>query len=171
MSVSTISIEDAKALLRDLPFLGPRPHINFFATFGTSGCLLNCEAERTFELTLKEQKDSLNPKTRQHRKQIRSLRDECGYRSARQEWFDAKTINASVDRGCGSCYVLRTLVCTIFAKEERCLSGLYEYSISQSFYFRQRRVGGQEVLRHFQLFQPRGMLLSVSDPLYKLTKS
>jgi hypothetical protein len=146
MSVIIANYKDAVLFAENARFAAPKVKKNFFDVFGTSGCILNCEDDRTRSRTEKKG-------VRLARK--KSLADFC--RNTRQEWFPASEIIASAAKGCGSCIALRQIIQDSFPGNESGLSDRYEYSIPPQFDLRRRPIVAAGPVESIQLFQPPGM--------------
>jgi hypothetical protein len=162
MSLTLLDCMDAIAIA-DTNTQRPVPKVtkSFFDVFGTTGCRLNCQLQRTIEQNFQHNKVKHVAHSRTERKWVRAARKEhhnqCS--GSHQEWFTASDITASSAQGCGSCSILRQIIQNLFSENEQGLSGRYEYSIPYlgSFEIKRRPLqDSKEPVEIIQLFQPPG---------------
>jgi hypothetical protein len=148
---------------KDIPSSSQGPDVtrlpvfkNFFDVFGTNGCQLNCNDERTLDANLHGEKTRAAVKTRKEKKKITFERKTqiSHFRESRKTWFDTTAIKASVEQGCNSCNILLKILVALFFRDTNDLSECYEYSIAQDFEVKYRRLGEEESIAIVQLFQP-----------------
>ena len=159
MSVEIVDFKNSVEPVHIAQHAGPRVKKNFFDVFGTTGCLLNCQTERTLEQDFQQKRAIHVPHSDRKNTKANSARKKHSrrVRRSRQEWFTANDIAASVAQGCGSCSALNHIIRDSFTGNEQGLSGQYEYSVSLDFELKRRPLGKEEPLERIQLFQPPGM--------------
>jgi uncharacterized protein YnzC (UPF0291/DUF896 family) len=159
MSVIIANYKDAIAFAKDAQCAAPQVKKNFFDVFGTSGCLLNCEDERTVNRNFQYNKMKHVIHSKAERKKVRLARKKylAEFRKTCQEWFTASEIIASAAQGFGSCSVLRQIIQSSFSGNEQGLSNIYEYSVLQDFDLIRRPISAEGPVETVQLFQPPGV--------------
>jgi hypothetical protein len=140
--------------------IAPKDWANLFEICGTSGCQLNCQSLQLHYQRWKAHakgraedvgdSSSLKSPPIQKNEERQSLKDF-------QEWFTSAEIAASAAQGCGSCKVMMDIFQLLFEDGGGShLSLDYQYSATNSFELRRRRIGEKDV-QVIMLFQPRGM--------------
>jgi hypothetical protein len=159
MSVIIANYKEAIAFAENARCAAPQVKKNFFDVFGTPGCLLNCEDERTVNQNFQYDKTKHVIHSRTERKKVRLARKKylAEFHETRQEWFTASEIIASAAQGCGSCSALRQIIQNSFFGNEQGLSNRYEYSVPQNFDLKRRPIDTEGSVETIQLFQPPGM--------------
>jgi hypothetical protein len=157
MSVKLVNLKVPGIPLIDAKLTAQRVTKTFFDVFGTTGCLLNCEAEKNLEDQFEYNKEKYDIKSKQDRKRVRAARAAHikQHKGSRQDWFIASEIKASAARGCGSCSVLRQVIQNLFSEDEQ-LGDEPEYSVSRDFQLSRRVWGGETPDVVIQLFQYPG---------------
>lgn len=161
MSIKIITNNDAIEIATDIISVGSQ-FVNFYEVFGTTGCLLNCEAERAVEQSYQpnvpDQVVGSVALRKAKRKERRSHRYQCS--SSTQEWFSGGKLQKSAKQGCGSCGVLKQIFHILFPGTAQEPSNLHEYSVSPDFVLKRRLLRGSDCVEQIQLFQPFGIKCS-----------
>jgi len=157
MSVKVIHPNELQTYLNNAQSEIPRVTKTFFDIFGTSGCLLNCEAERNLEEVFEYNKEKYDIKSKRDRKRVRAARiaHVKQHEGTRQEGFTASEITASATSGCGSCNVLKQIIQILLFRDEEFCDG-FEYSVARDFQLSRRSRGAKEPDVTVQLFQYPG---------------
>ncbi|KAH8724267.1 hypothetical protein GQ44DRAFT_284168 [Phaeosphaeriaceae sp. PMI808] len=165
MSVRVLDLQDAIAYIDKCKHAKESVTKNFQDVFGTAGCLLNCNYERTFEDDLRGEKAEYASKTSQRRKDLSHNRKlQCSkFRESRQTWFAGSKFVASAAQGCQSCSCLMKIFLGIFFQGAQDLPDSFEYSVSQNFEIRYRLPGNVDAVAIARLFQPQGKQYTRSD--------
>ncbi|KAK3718637.1 hypothetical protein LTR37_004854 [Vermiconidia calcicola] len=156
MLVEVLSQGEAIAAVENLEPVDPPITKSFFRTFGTNGCLLNCGLLESHYQHNKADDGSSSQAGKKLAKSMRKQRDQLFYKSI-QKWFTATQMTASAAQGCGSCDILYQIFCRSYQQNENVLFDEYEYSVSDTFGLERRRHAVPESAQLVQLFQPRGL--------------
>jgi hypothetical protein len=155
MSVSIIDREDIIKAAENAQPAPIQTLKNFYDVFGTTGCLLNCEEERTMEQNFRYNETGYHG-SKKRGERIARCKHLKQSRGSRQEWFNASEITQSAKQGCGSCSVLSQIIQNVFSGCKE-LSSAYEYSVHYDFKLRRRLSSLEGEMEVVQLFQPPGM--------------
>jgi hypothetical protein len=105
MSVSTIDLVDASALCTH----NTSVRENFYSVFGTKGCSLYCNEREAATKSRVEQRRPPRPIRRNNKKDAWNA-----FKATSEQFFDLAQLDASINKGCGSCKVLKAIIKLVF---------------------------------------------------------